>query len=236
MKRLEQEGPKGDTDRNAPKTGVTLTMASKSYPTADPQLAGFLQESYQGSRDERPTPTSGLFTIQIDDRRSTDVSPDFCSLSVVVPGTAETKFTLYLSNPPLDAETRALIGDKDGKITGSRPELHMEIPLLIKDVGYLRKLAQAFRRIIGRGRIYSNRNWKWVCRRTADSIDRLADRLMEYRRLRRHTPERLSAYSPSADTRGSAGSGPDNNRFTPATLAGSAHADDQDIFRLLGAD
>ena len=101
---------------------------------------------------------------------------------------------------------------------------------------YLRKLAQAFRRIVGRDRTYSNRNWKWVCRRTADSIDRLADRLMEYRRLRRHTPERLSDYSPSADRRGFAGSGPDNNRFTAEAITEAAHADDQDIFRLLGAD
>lgn len=207
-------------------------MANKSRSTTCSRLARFLQEAYQDSRGERLSSASGLSTIQIDDRRSTDVNPDFCSLSVAVPGTAVPNFTLHLKNPPLDAETRALIGDKDGKITGSRPELQVEIPLLTRDVGYLRNLAQAFRRIVGRNRIYSNRNWKWVCRRTADSIDRLADRLMDYRRLRRHTPERLTAVSPPADRRGFAGSGPARNHSTPATIA---QVDDEDIFRLLGA-
>ena len=211
-------------------------MANKSRSTTCSRLTRFLQEAYQDSRGERVPSASGLFTIQIDDRRSSDVSPDFCSLSVVIPDTAAPKFALHLKNPPLDAETRALIGDKDGKITGSRPELQVEIPLLIKDVGYLRKLAQAFRRIVGRGRVYSNRNWKWVCRRTAESIDRLADRLMEYRRLRRHTPERLSAHSSSADTRGFAGPVRTKNRSTPEAIAESAHADEEDIFRLLGAE
>ncbi len=210
-------------------------MASKTCSTTCSQLAAFLRESYRDSRGERPTSASGLFTIRIDDRRSTEVSPDFCSLTVVVPRTSAPNFTLHLSNPPLDAETRALIADKDGTITGSRAELQVEIPLLTEDVGYLRKLAQAFRRIVGRGRVYSNRNWKWVCRRTGDSIDRLADQLMECRRLRRHTPERLSAYSSSTKKLNSAGLRPAERYTTAATTAASAQVDDEDIFRLLGA-
>ena len=98
-------------------------MAPTTCPTTCSQLAGFLQESYRDSRGECPPSASGLFTIHIDDRRSTDVSSDFCSLSVVIPDTAAPNFTLHLKNPHLDAETRALIGVKDGIITGSRPEL-----------------------------------------------------------------------------------------------------------------
>jgi hypothetical protein len=207
-------------------------MARTICPTGCWQLAGFLQEFYPDSRGERPPSSSGLFTIQIDDRRASDVSSDFCSLSVVILGSQDSRFTLQLENPPLDAETRALIGDRDGKITGSRPELQVEIPLLTTDVGYLRKLAQAFRRIVGRGRVYSNRNWKWVCRRTADSIDRLADRLMEYRRLRRHTPERLSAQAAVPVT---AGHDSVASRQQGGNNARAVEPDD-DIFRLLGGE
>jgi len=174
-----------------------------------------------------------LFPIRIDDRRSTDVSPDFCHLSVLIQDTVAPRFTLYLKNPPLDDDISELICDKDGKITGVRPELGVEIPLLTTEVGFLRELARAFRRIVGRGRTYPNANWKWVCRRTANSLDRLADRLTEYRKLRRRTPWRQFASSSLADA---AGSGPPGDTSRVGTTTNSNQADDEDIFRRLGME
>lgn len=206
-------------------------MARTICSTACSQLAVFLGTSYDDFRGDCPPSASGLFKIRIDDRRGSDVSPDFCSLLVVILDSRDFGFTLRLENPPLDAETRVLIGDKEGKIAGSRPELQVEIPLLITDVGYLRKLAQSFRRIVGRGRNYSNRNWKWVCRRTADSIDRLGDRLMEYRRLRRQGSGCLAAPAvPVTAGHGSVAGRPQsggNGRVAEA---------EEDIFRLLGGE
>jgi len=126
-----------------------------------------------------------------------------------------------------------LIDAKDGKITGSRPELQVEIPLLTKEVGFVRELARAFRRIVGGGQTYPNANWKWVCRRTADSLDLLADRLMEYRRLRTRTPWHLSTASSSVDVVGSAASAPPTDRLGAGTTTQANQADEEDIFRLL---
>ena len=205
-------------------------------PTNCPSLAGFLRESYQDFRGESTSLSSALFPIRIDDRRATDVSPDFCSLSVLVQNEAVSRFTLHLENPPLDDEITELIYAKDGKITGSRPDLHVEIPFLTKEVGSLRELAKAFRRIVGRGRTYPNANWKWVCRRTAESLDRLAGRLMEYRRLTRNTPWSLTAPSSLAAAPGTAvsESAVDCSRVEPTT--NSNQADEEDIFRLLGME
>ena len=211
-------------------------MARTTCPTICSQLAGFLRESYPDSRGEWPTSASGLSPIRIDDRRSTDVSSDFCHLSVLSQETPAPQFTLYLKDPPLDDEIIELICDKDGTITGVCPDLHVEIPLLTKEVGFLRELARAFRRIVGRGRTYPNANWKWVCRRTANSLDRLADRLTEYRKLRRHTPWRQFASSSLTDAAGSAGSGPPGDSPRVGTTAYSNHADDEDIFRRLGME
>ena len=209
-------------------------MASMKCPTNSLYLTGFLRESYQDSRGECPPSSPGLFPVRIDDRRPADVSPDFCSRSVLIQDEAVSRFTLYLKNPPLDDEITELICDKDGTITGSRPELHVEIPLLTKEVGFLRELARAFRRIVGRGRTYPNANWWWVCPRTAKSLDRLADRLMEYRKLRRHTPWSLFASSSSADAPSSAGSGSAGDCPRVGTTTNSNQADEEDIFHLLG--
>jgi len=207
-------------------------MASTKCYTNGSHLAAFLRKSYEETRGEHASSSSGPLSIRIDDRRSTDVSPDFCSLSVLIQDAAVPRFTLYLKNPPLDDEMSELIYDKDGKTTGSRPDLHVEIPVLTKEVGFLRQLAKAFRRIVGGGRTYPNANWKWVCRRTGDSLDHFADRLMEYRRLRKHTPWHLSTASSAVDV-GSAASGPPTDCLGIGTTTQANQVDEEDIFRRL---
>ena len=211
-------------------------MATLSCPSNGAQLAAFLHESYHGPRAKCPRSDSGPFAIKVDDQVASDVGAYFCTLTVNIQDSQSSRFTLHMTNPPLDDDTGALISDKGGTITGPDTELQVEIPLLITDVGYLRKLAHAVRRIVGRGRTYPNRNWKWVCRRTADSLDRLADRLMEYRRLRRHTPARLAIASSMAVTRCSVGSGSAKKGSTGAATVASAQTDEEDLFRLLGAE
>ena len=211
-------------------------MARTTCPTSCWQLTGFLQESYPDSRGEYPTPSSGLFTIRTDDRRPSDVSPYFCSLSISIQDTEASRLTLYLKNPPLNDEITELIRAKKGKTTGLPPDLHVEIPVLTIDGGFLRELAQEFRRVVGRGQTYPNSNWKWICPRTAASLDRLADRLLEYRRLRRQASWRTFAFSALADARDYAGSGSVRDCSEVGPTARSHQADDEDIFRRLGME
>ena len=215
-------------------------MASTTYPppqiTDGSDLARFLQESYQNSFGDCPHASSGLLSIRIDDRGKRDVSPDFCLMSVLIQESAKDRCILYLTNPPLDDEVTELILGKGGTITGSRPDMYVEIPLLIKEVVFVRELAKAIRRIRRprQGERYPAPNWWWVCPRTADSLDRLAGRLMEYRSTRRHEPWRLArapasagkpAATSSASVTGSSG--------IAAAKRSSQPDDDDDIFRRL---
>jgi len=196
-------------------------------------LARFVGQSYQNIRGECPAGSADIPPIKIDDRAKGDVSSDFCRMSVLIPDKSNDGFTLYLWNPPLDDELAELIGAHNGKITGSRPEVEVEIALLTKDVSFLRTLAKAFRRIVGRGGRYSVPNWKWVCPRTADSLDRLADRLMEYRRIRRHDPSLLDA-APAMEVTASANRNSNGRSRATKVDKPNHHDDEENIFKLLG--
>ena len=196
-----------------------LNHGKQTCSTTCSQLAAFLRESYRDSRGERPTSASGLFTIRIDDRRSTEVSPDFCSLTVVVPRTSAPNFTLHLSNPPLDAETRALIADKDGTITGSRAELQ-EIP------------ADGGCRLPGGPHCRAGRPLEPQLEMGMSANRRFNDRLADTdgcRRLRRHTPDVCTILR--RQELNSAGLRPAEHHCCDHP---PAQVDDEDIFRLLG--
>ena len=196
-------------------------------------LARFLGESYQNLHGEHPTGSVDVPSIRIDDRGRDDISSGFCRMSVLIADKSNDGFTLYLWNPPLDDEVAELIETHGGKVTGSRPEVEVEIALLTKEVALIRTLAKAFRRIVGRGGRYPVPNWKWICPRTADSLDRLADRLMEYRRIRRHEPWRLRSAPSTAATNHDSG----GKAASAATVAKFSHSEDEeDIFKLLGGE
>ena len=59
-------------------------------------------------------------------------------------------------------------------------------PTFRKRVTLIRELANQYRRTVGRGAAwYDDRNWKWICRRTGESLDRLATNITEFRKFRR---------------------------------------------------
>lgn len=209
-------------------------MARMICPTSCWQLAGFLQESYPDSRGEHPSPSLGLFTIRIDDRRPTDTSPYFCSLSISIQDTEASRLTLHMKNPPLNDEITELIRAKKASITGLPPDLHVEVPVLTTDGAFLRELAQESRRVVGRGRTYPNPLWKWICPRTAASLECLADRLLQYRRLRNQPTWRLFAFSGLANDRDSSGPGLPVGRRRVRARQTPCRPDEEDIFRLLG--
>jgi hypothetical protein len=50
---------------------------------------------------------------------------------------------------------------------------------------FLRKLARAVRRVTAKGQSYPDPNWKWLADRTADSLERFAQHVDEFRRSAR---------------------------------------------------
>ena len=91
-------------------------------------------------------------------------------------------FVLELHNAPYDDALRKLIEDEEGQFRVNAVGAIITITLCKKDAPFLRKLAKAVRRIIGRGHRYDNANWRWLCPRTAASLERLAGHLADFRR------------------------------------------------------
>ena len=112
--------------------------------------------------------------IKIDDRDSQDVLSSFCTMTVRVPDSSEGTLILSIQHIPLTGESRSLIEDGGGNIRALPDGYVAEIKLKVKSVTFIRKLARAIRQTIGRGKRYHNPNWKWICPRTAASLERFA--------------------------------------------------------------
>jgi hypothetical protein len=122
--------------------------------------------------------------IKVDDQKSGDVDHLFCKITVTVSEHEVNQFELNLSNSPFTEDLRDAINKGDAEINWDETKLTADIRITasIKNVTYIRNLAKAFRKTTGRGADYLDRNWIWVCRRTAKSLDRLAGNITKFRR------------------------------------------------------
>jgi hypothetical protein len=123
--------------------------------------------------------------FRVDDESPADKSPCFCNITVRIDKTESIAFDLILTNAPWDEHVENLIEEIGGEWSGNLDNRSLTVSLTISKVAAIRKLADAIRKVVGRGRCYSNRNWKWISPRTADSLEIFADRLKEYRALRK---------------------------------------------------
>jgi hypothetical protein len=143
-------------------------------------LREYLLDTYE-SADLRRRNRAVDAPIKIDDRDGQDVVFSFCSMMVRVPDSSEDALVLTMQQIPLTEKTRCLIKDQGGSIREFAGGYAAELTLSVKSVTYIRKLARAIGQTTGRGKRYANPNWKWICRRTAASLERFATVLMTYR-------------------------------------------------------
>lgn len=129
--------------------------------------------------------------IVINEASDGALSPDLTALVAVMTGresfelpTGSESFLLILHNSPINPDVETLVTSRDGRILEEPTCRRIELDLTIKDVPYIRKLAKAIKKIVGRGESYSNKNWKWVCLRIAEALERLAFRLHSFGRIR----------------------------------------------------
>jgi hypothetical protein len=166
--------------------------ASPSPPKAllGTRLRGYLARQYSPRPPASAEATTKVQPISIDDRHAGDVYPAFCQIIVTVPDTADALFLLELHHPPRNTEVDDLVKVKGGRIWQGAAGLSL-VPVSLsihvrpKDAPFLRKLARAVHRVTGRGRSYTDPNWKWLAPRTAASLERLAQHLDEFRRSAR---------------------------------------------------
>jgi hypothetical protein len=144
------------------------------------QLRGYLANAYGGLADHRCTNLSVDRPIKIDDRNEHDVYPLFCSMMVHVPDSAEDTVILSIQDIPLTADIRAVIEAQGGSVRQILSGYTAEISMKVKSLPFLRKLAKSLRSAVGRGKRYEDPNWKWICGRTADSLEKFAQVLKAY--------------------------------------------------------
>ena len=141
-------------------------------------LRDFLLDAYGGFADRRCTDRSQDLPIKIDDKGDHDVFPFFCTISVRVPERNGDSLVLTLQYAPLNADARELIETQGSAFENTPPGTTITLQLRVTSVTFIRKLARIIRNSVGRGKRYANPNWKWMCGRTGDSLDRFADVLM----------------------------------------------------------
>jgi len=127
-------------------------------------------------------------SFRVDDLTSADKGIDFCHLSVQLSQSDPSSFELTLSPVPWDESVKSLAEALDGEWSAALTGRSLTVRLTVSHIMIIRELAETIRKVVGRGRRYDNRNWKWVCPRTAASLHTLADHLMAYRRDRRALP------------------------------------------------
>jgi hypothetical protein len=144
-------------------------------------LSSHLLDAYVSSRGQRPLKTAQGLSLKIDDQNEGDTHQVFRQINAVFPGPNADTFVLELHNAPYDDAVRELIEAHGGQIKVEATGSAITLPLNAKNAPLIRKFAKAVRRIIGRGRRYPVPNWKWICPRTATSLEQLADHLAAFR-------------------------------------------------------
>lgn len=134
-----------------------------------------LLAEYGSFADQRiKNPAKGSVFI-VDDRAERDVGADkhlysyFCMMFAEVIGPGEVQVSLS-GNIPAGAPVSAWAQKAGVAINGSR----LTIAVTSGSLHLLPKLAAAFRAIVAPGMRYETANYKYVCPRTAGSLDRLA--------------------------------------------------------------
>jgi hypothetical protein len=127
-------------------------------------------------------PAGPDLVLRIDDRTVGDKSPDFCAISLHMKQDDSDAFDLVLNHVPWDEHVESAAAALNGVWSGNVSARTLTLPLTITNIALLRKLAEAIRKVAGRGRRYSNPNWKWTTRRASASLQTLADWLMDYRK------------------------------------------------------
>jgi hypothetical protein len=168
---------------------LNLAMIGSFNPGTIPmtQLRDYLLDAYGGCADKRIKDRSLDRPIQMDDKGRHDVYQHFCSIFVKAPRQDERTFILTLNNSPLTPKIRQLVEARGGTIAESSDPARatITIRLTTRCVSFLNQLARTYRSAVFKGRRYADPQWKWICPRTSNSLERLAVVLDEFNQRRR---------------------------------------------------
>ncbi len=150
-------------------------------------LLEFLQQRYTPQASGENS-----LAIRVDDRNATDMSISFCTVTVRIDEPTSNDFQIILHPVPWNEYVEAKARELRGTWSKTRLGHSLSLYMTITSISDIRSLAEAIRKVTGRGRRYPDPNWKWVAQRTADTLHRFADSLREYRHCRRNSQSRAS--------------------------------------------
>ncbi len=148
-------------------------------------LLEYLLDAYNVPLSQRHRALDQDQLIKIDDENSGDVSYLFCQIHARLPDPHGKEIILTFDKAPFGLAARELIIERDGTIEETWLGPIVTLPIDIKSISFLRKLARTVRNTVGHNRSYADPNWKWLCPRTATSLEQFADIVMAYRSKRR---------------------------------------------------
>ena len=116
----------------------------------------------------------GPIFIRVDDRDSDDICYSFCDIHLKMSDLRDDKFTLILDNVPFDDEVKSIAAKMNGTWQTTRFGERLTLNFTSADRREITRLSKAIRQVVGRGKSYLDRNWKWIAPRTSKSLERLA--------------------------------------------------------------
>ena len=137
-------------------------------------------ESYLNRRlaQAYPTQINGLSArpihIRIDDRDSDDIYCGFCDIHLKMSDLRDDRITLILDNVPFDDEVKSIAAKMNGTWQTTRFGERLTLNVTSADRREITRLSKAIRQVVGRGKSYLDRNWKWIAPRTCKSLEGLA--------------------------------------------------------------
>ena len=140
-------------------------------------LRDHLLDAHGGFADRRFKDRDLDRAIKIDDRDASDVYPYFCSIFVSVPDRTGDALRLTLQHAPSGPEVVEVVQTLGGTVHPADFGATLTVNLKASQGPAIRRLARAIKAVVARGRRYDDPNLRWICRRTATSLERFANHL-----------------------------------------------------------
>ncbi len=147
--------------------------------TITSSLSAYLIERYSAHSTNRPGASN---RIRLDDPGIQHGKVQFFSVVLELPSPPAGKLRLTLDNLPWDDDVESAAADLYGEWSETFRGRTLTVSFHDRSHPKLRRLAQAIKRVVGRGKRYSDPNWKWMAPAIATTLVELTDHVRDYRR------------------------------------------------------
>ena len=88
---------------------------------------------------------------------------------------------LQMTQMPIDGDLADFLEELNCTVDRQADRAKVQLQITAADSPRIRRIAKQIRQLVGPGTGYRDRNWKWVCPRTSDTLAAFAGHLRSYR-------------------------------------------------------